>query len=80
MAPTVTIVGLGPAGSDLATTGTLEAIAASAVRFARTSRHPAVTLMGDVTALDHHYEEAASFDEVYRGIVDEVVAAAYEAG
>ena len=36
--------------------------------------------MGDVTALDHHYEEAASFDEVYRGIVDEVVAAAYEAG
>ena len=80
MAPTVTIVGLGPAGSDLATAGTLEAIAASAVRFARTSRHPAVTLMGDVTALDHHYEEAASFDEVYRGIVDEVVAAAYETG
>jgi|TARA_B100001971_G_scaffold147105_1_gene136154 tetrapyrrole methylase family protein/MazG family protein len=80
VAPTVTIVGLGPAGSDLATTGTLEAIAANAVRFVRTSRHPAVTLLGDVTTLDHHYEAAASFDEVYTGIVDEVVAAASEAG
>lgn len=80
MAPTVTIVGLGPAGGDLATTGTLEAIAANAVRFVRTSRHPAVTLLGDVTTLDHHYEASSSFDEVYSGIVDEVVAAASEAG
>ena len=80
MEPTVTIIGLGPAGSDLATTGTLEAIAKSEVRFVRTVRHPAVSLLGDVTTLDHHYEAAASFDDAYKGIVDEVVAAATKAG
>ena len=66
MEPTVTIIGLGPAGSDFATTGTLEAIAKSEVRFVRTVRHPAVSLLGDVTTLDHHYEAAASFDDAYK--------------
>ncbi|MBL6927048.1 MAG: MazG family protein [Acidimicrobiia bacterium] len=80
MAPTVTIVGLGPAGSDLITAGTLEAIAASDRRFARTERHPAVSLLGEVVTFDRNYESASSFDAVYRGIVEEVIAAAMDSG
>ena len=80
MRPTVTIVGLGPAGPDLCTSGTLGAIAAHEHRFVRTARHPAVSVLGDVVALDHHYVGAGCFDDVYAGIVDEVVAAAVEHG
>ena len=75
--PRVTVVGLGPAGPDLCTAATLEAIADHRHRLVRTIRHPAVTVLGDhVVALDHHYESADSFAEVYAGVVDEVVMAA----
>ena len=75
--PQVTVVGLGPAGPDLCTTATLTAIADHPHRLVRTIRHPAVTVLGDhVVALDHHYESADSFAEVYAGVVDEVVMAA----
>ena len=75
--PRVTVVGLGPAGPDLCTVATLEAIADHRHRLVRTIRHPAVTVLGDhVLALDHHYESADSFAEVYAGVVDEVVMAA----
>ena len=75
--PGVTVVGLGPAGPELCNTATLDAIAAHRHTFVRTARHPSVGVMGaDVVALDHHYETAETFEEVYAGVVAEVVAAA----
>ena len=82
MRPTVTIVGLGPAGPDLITAGTLDAINAAAPgpRFLRTSRHPAAAAFAGIQSCDDIYERAASFDEVYEDIVLRVVAAATEHG
>jgi len=75
--PGVTVVGLGPAGPDLCNTATLDAVADHRHRYVRTARHPSVGVLGDdVVPLDHHYETAASFEAVYSGVVDEVVAAA----
>ncbi|MDG2427402.1 MAG: MazG nucleotide pyrophosphohydrolase domain-containing protein [Acidimicrobiales bacterium] len=75
--PVVTVIGLGPAGSELCTTATLTAVAEHSHRLVRTARHPAVSVLGDsVVTLDHHYESAESFAEVYAGMVEEVVAAA----
>jgi tetrapyrrole methylase family protein/MazG family protein len=77
----VVVVGLGPAGPDLLTAETLAAIARVQPRYVRTSRHPAVGALGAaVQSFDHLYEAAASFDEVYAGIVDAIVAAAVEHG
>ncbi|NBT37089.1 MAG: nucleotide pyrophosphohydrolase, partial [Actinobacteria bacterium] len=42
----------------------------------RTMRHPSVTLLGDCTSFDHLYESQPTFDDVYRAIVEELVAAA----
>ena len=76
MKPTVVIVGLGPGGADLVTSGTLTAINLAPVRLARTQRHPASVVLGDATYFDDVYENADTMDEVYRTIVDRVVAAA----
>jgi tetrapyrrole methylase family protein/MazG family protein len=75
--PRVTVVGLGPAGPELCTAAALTAIDDHPHRLVRTARHPAASVLGDaVVTLDHHYESAESFAEVYAGVVDEVVAAA----
>lgn len=74
--PRVVVVGLGPAGPDLLTAGTLAAIDAVPVRFLRTRRHPAASAVPDATAFDDRYEAAASFEEVYAAIVEAVVSAA----
>lgn len=78
--PRVVIAGLGPAGADLLTLGTLEAIDAIPHRFLRTRRHPAASAVPDAAYLDHLYESATSFDEVYAAIVEAVVAGALEHG
>jgi len=78
--PVVVVVGLGPAGPGLLTTATVEAIATCEHRYLRTSRHPAAVAVGDATSFDHIYESAASFDEVYAGIVDALVDATEEHG
>jgi tetrapyrrole methylase family protein/MazG family protein len=44
--------------------------------FVRTERHPAVAALGAVESFDHLYDEGQSFEEVYRAIVEAVVAAA----
>ncbi len=82
MRPTVTVVGLGPAGPELITAGTLQAIeaATSGPRFLRTSRHPAASAFVGLTSCDDIYERAASFDEVYADIVTRIVDAATEHG
>ena len=80
MSPRVVIVGLGPAGPDLVTTGTLQAIERVGRRFVRTSRHPAAEIVTGATTFDHVYESAATLEEVYRRIVDELVEAATAEG
>lgn len=77
----IRVVGLGPAGPDLVTAGTLAAIEATPRRFVRTRRHPAVEVLGaaaDVVAFDDLYDAASTMDEVYGGIVDRLVQAADE--
>jgi tetrapyrrole methylase family protein/MazG family protein len=78
--PRVTVVGLGPGPASHVTQATLDAITASRHRFVRTLRHPSVTLLGDCTSFDHLYESQPTFDDVYRSIVEELVAAAREHG
>lgn len=80
MAPRVVVVGLGPAGPELLTAEAQEAIGRVGVRFVRTERHPAAVAVPGARTLDHHYEAAARFDDVYPAIVDELVAAAVEHG
>jgi len=77
-APTVTVVGLGPAGPEFLTSAATAALAAIPVWYVRTARHPAAEplVAAGAIALDHHYETAATFAETYAGIAEEVVAAA----
>ena len=42
----------------------------------RTLRHPAAAGLVGVESLDHHYEEAETFEEVYRAMVEELVTVA----
>ncbi len=79
-APRVVIVGLGPGGSDLVTSGTLAAVAAIPRRFLRTERHPAASVVPGATTFDSVYEQSHSLDEVYPAIVEAVVTAATESG
>jgi tetrapyrrole methylase family protein/MazG family protein len=78
--PHVTVVGLGPAGADLLGPGVAELLAAAPGRaYLRTARHPAAARFDGVPAFDHLYEAASTFDEVYAGIVEALVAAAVDA-
>jgi tetrapyrrole methylase family protein/MazG family protein len=77
----VTVVGLGPAGPDLVPAATTEALRGAARCLLRTARHPSAAVVHDVAtgpveALDHLYDDAATFDDVYSAIVEAVVAAA----
>lgn len=80
--PRITVVGLGPGDPDLVTAGTLQAIAAVEpdARFLRTAVHPSAHLVGGARSFDHRYEAGDTFDEVYRAIVDDLLAAAAEQG
>jgi tetrapyrrole methylase family protein/MazG family protein len=78
----VVACGLGPGGAGHLTEETRAAIEATPVRdrFLRTSRHPTATLVGGATVFDGHYEAAETFDEVYRSIAEDLVAAADRSG
>ncbi|HVM65509.1 MAG TPA: SAM-dependent methyltransferase, partial [Acidimicrobiales bacterium] len=78
--PTVVVVGLGPAGPDLLTERTIDAIDAAGVRYVRTNRHPSASVLEGATSFDHHYEEASTIEEVYAAIVEDLVAAAAHHG
>ena len=78
--PTVQVVGLGPGGPDLVTAGTLGVIERTPVRYLRTDRHPAATLLADATTFDHVYDAAERIEDVYRTIVEQVVHAAQQHG
>lgn len=79
-APRVVIVGLGPAGDDLLTSGTLRRLAGREPAFLRTSRHPSASAVPNATSFDDLYDELATFDEVYAAIVERLVAAATASG
>jgi tetrapyrrole methylase family protein/MazG family protein len=77
--PHVTVVGLGPAGTDLLGNDAADQLTRAATQgraFLRTARHPAAARFESVPAFDDLYEAAATFDEVYAGIVEALVAAA----
>lgn len=76
----VVVVGLGPAGAELMTAATQEAIQRIPVRFLRTARHPSASAVGRATSCDDIYEQAASLEEVYAGIAARLVSAAGEHG
>ena len=66
--PHVTVVGLGPAGTDLSRTrGGLDLLARRGAAYLRTARHPAAAGLDGARAFDDLYESAATFDEVYGG-------------
>ena len=76
----ITIVGLGPGGTDHVTAETLAEIERHEHRFVRTTRHPSAHLVGDAVSFDDVYEAADRFEDVYAEIVDRLVAATAEHG
>jgi len=78
--PHVTVVGLGPAGSDFVGDNAATRLAAAEGRaYLRTARHPAAARFEGIPAFDDLYEASETFEEVYAGIVEALVAAAREA-
>src|SRR5664280_437786 len=73
-APRIDVVGLGPAGPELITAEALALMAAAPALFLRTARHPAVAGLPLTRSFDHHYERCDTFEEVYRAIVDDLLA------
>jgi tetrapyrrole methylase family protein/MazG family protein len=80
VAPTVVVVGLGPAGPELLTSAATAAIGRVPERYVRTTRHPAAAAVPEAIAFDPVYESAATMAEVYAAIVDALVEAATSAG
>ncbi|MEZ5232268.1 MAG: MazG family protein [Acidimicrobiales bacterium] len=78
----IVVVGLGPAGPELVSTATLDAIAAHppAARWARTNRHPSVSVLGDHRSFDAVYQAAERIEDVYATIVARLVELAGEHG
>ena len=76
----ITIVGLGPGGTDHVTAETLGEIERHEHRYVRTTRHPSAHLVGDATGFDEVYEAADRFEDVYAEIVDRLVAAVAQHG
>lgn len=73
--PTITVVGLGPGNPDHVTVETLAAIERIEHRHLRTAVHPSAHLVPDAIAHDDLYERSDEFDDVYRAIVDRLIAA-----
>jgi len=72
----IIVVGLGPGSGDLLTRQAWDVLSSASTIYLRTERHPAVTDLPDVAryiSLDHHYESAEDFDDVYRRIVAELL-------
>jgi tetrapyrrole methylase family protein/MazG family protein len=77
---TVVVVGLGPGGDEYVTDATRDAIARISHRYVRTTVHPSTHLVAPATGLDHLYESAGRYEDVYGGIVETLVAAARKHG
>jgi tetrapyrrole methylase family protein/MazG family protein len=77
--PHVVVVGLGPAGTDLAGPGIAELRRDPATTWLRTARHPAAAALEGAHTFDDVYESAGTFDDVYAAIVERLVVAAQSA-
>jgi tetrapyrrole methylase family protein / MazG family protein len=78
--PRVRVVGLGPGDAELLTARSARLIRESPIVRFRTRRHPAADAFGDVDSYDDLYESAASFEDLYRDIVADLVTLAREHG
>ena len=78
MTARVHVIGLGPAGPDLVTTGALELIRRLPTQFLRTERHPAASVMPDAQWFDRLYESGSSMEQLYGSIDEALVAAAQQ--
>ncbi len=74
------VVGLGPGPSDLLTQRTVKLLSTSTAARLRTREHPAAQEFPEIPSYDALYESATSFEELYRAIVDDLVALAKESG
>jgi len=70
------VVGLGPAGPELLALEALHQLTNADRAYLRTARHPAAADLEGIESFDRLYDRAATFDDVYEGIVTELVAAA----
>lgn len=79
---TIYIIGLGPGDAGLITLDAFRLIAHARRLILRTAIHPSVAYLDEqhisYEALDHFYEEGASFDAVYHNITSYVLQAAKE--
>jgi len=80
MAGRIVAVGLGPAGPDLLTAGTLAAIERIPRRWLRTTRHPAAVALAGAPSFDDVYDGADTFGDVYRRIADTLLTEADDHG
>lgn len=78
MKPRVVIIGLGPSGPELITTGSLARLQEARHLFVRTMRHPAAVVLNrnQSISFDHVYDDASSVGKVYETIVENLVEAA----
>jgi tetrapyrrole methylase family protein/MazG family protein len=74
--PVVRVVGLGPGADDDLTRRTERLLEIAPVARLRTRRHPSAARFSAVPSYDDLYEDAASFDELYAAIVEDLVALA----
>ena len=74
--PHITVVGLGPAGASYLSNVVVDLMAAAERVVVRTLRHPAAAGLVGVESLDHHYDEAETFEEVYQAMVEDLVTVA----
>ena len=78
--PRIEIIGLGPSADEYITDHTRHRIAAHQHRFLRTAQHPSAHLVVDAITFDERYETSGTFDDVYIGIAEDLVAAAIQHG
>ncbi|MEI7886879.1 MAG: MazG nucleotide pyrophosphohydrolase domain-containing protein [Actinomycetes bacterium] len=76
--PRVHIIGLGPAGEELVTAGSLQLIASIPRQFLRTERHPSASVMPQAQWFDRLYESGFTMTQVYESIREALVKAAEE--
>ncbi len=78
MTAQITIIGLGPGSIGSINQETLKAIESAQNRYIRTTRHPNAHLIKDAISFDAEYERHDSFDEVYKAIAKQLIAAAHQ--
>jgi tetrapyrrole methylase family protein / MazG family protein len=78
--PRIEVVGLGPAGPELMTVEARALIEGAPSVVLRTRRHPAARAFPEAPSFDRHYEAEATFEEVYRATVADLVAEARRTG